>query len=189
MLPVSRCIHIVYIRRRKAQSFSEKRRKCINCVYRFEIQVEFGGLRPASPSVRAALGVRQSHRTGHPGVPSGEDRKPLDKSPQCRKWRMPVNTIAMPASSAALMTSSSRIDPPGWITAVAPASAATSSPSENGKNASEATTEPCQRLAPAAVRRRPAPWRRRCARIAAAHLAGADADGGSRPWHRRWRWI
>ena len=33
--------------------------------------------------------------------------------------------MAIPASSAALMTSSSRIDPPGWITAVAPASIAT----------------------------------------------------------------
>ena len=40
------------------------------------------------------------------------------------------------------MTSSSRIEPPGWITAVAPASIAASSPSANGKNASEATTEP-----------------------------------------------
>src|SRR5919112_1894365 len=48
----------------------------------------------------------------------------------------------MPCSSAALMTSSSRIEPPGWITAVAPASIATSSPSAKGKNASEATTDP-----------------------------------------------
>ena len=35
---------------------------------------------------------------------------------------MPVNTIAMPASSAAAITSASRTDPPGWMTAVAPAS-------------------------------------------------------------------
>ena len=55
---------------------------------------------------------------------------------------VPVNTMAMPWSSAALITSLSRIEPPGWITAVAPASIATSSPSANGKNASEATTEP-----------------------------------------------
>ena len=34
---------------------------------------------------------------------------------------MPVKTIARPASSAAAMTSLSRIDPPGWIRAVAPA--------------------------------------------------------------------
>ena len=55
---------------------------------------------------------------------------------------MPVNTIATLCSSAALITSSSRMEPPGWITAVAPASIATNSPSANGKNASEATTEP-----------------------------------------------
>src|SRR5260370_898569 len=67
---------------------------------------------------------------------------PKMKSSQCRKCRTPVNTIAMPASSAALITSSSRIDPPRWITAVAPASIATSRPSANGKNASDATTEP-----------------------------------------------
>src|SRR6188474_722154 len=48
----------------------------------------------------------------------------------------------MPCSSAALITSSSRIEPPGWITAVAPASIATSKPSANGKNASDATTKP-----------------------------------------------
>jgi hypothetical protein len=41
---------------------------------------------------------------------------------------MPVNSIASPASSAAAITSSSRIEPPGWITADAPASAAASSP-------------------------------------------------------------
>ncbi len=36
---------------------------------------------------------------------------------------MAVNTMARPAASAASITSSSRIEPPGWITAVAPASA------------------------------------------------------------------
>ena len=40
------------------------------------------------------------------------------------------------------MTSASRRLPPGWTTATAPASATTSSPSRNGKNASDATTEP-----------------------------------------------
>ena len=39
---------------------------------------------------------------------------------QCRKWRMPVNTIARPCSSAAAITSGSRFEPPGWITAVMP---------------------------------------------------------------------
>src|SRR5207302_9101943 len=61
---------------------------------------------------------------------------------QCLKCRVPVNTMAMPWSLAALITSSSRTEPPGWITAVAPASTATSNPSANGKNASDATTEP-----------------------------------------------
>ena len=55
-------------------------------------------------------------------------------------------------SSAASITSSSRIEPPGWITAVAPASIATSRPSANGKNASEATTEPLVSGAAASVR-------------------------------------
>ncbi len=87
----------------------------------------------------------------------------------------------MPWSSAALITSSSRIEPPGWITAVAPASIATSNPSANGKNASEATTEPlvsgaaqlqlaCRILGLA---------RRDARRIDTAHLPGADADGGA----------
>ena len=78
-------------------------------------------------------------RSVHPSVEGARAGLIAD---QCRKWRMPVNTIASPASSAALMTSSSRIDPPGWITAVAPASAADSRPSAKGKNASDATTEP-----------------------------------------------
>ena len=54
---------------------------------------------------------------------------------------MPVKTMASPASSAAAITSSSRIEPPGWITQVAPAAAASSNPSGKGKNASDATTE------------------------------------------------
>jgi len=53
---------------------------------------------------------------------------------------MPVNTIAKPCSSAAAITSSSRILPPGWITHVAPADAAASMPSAKGKKASEATS-------------------------------------------------
>ena len=56
-----------------------------------------------------------------------------------------MNSIARPASSAARITSSSRIEPPGWITAVAPASTAASSPSAKGKNASLATAEPTVR--------------------------------------------
>ena len=51
--------------------------------------------------------------------------------------------MAMPRSSAAAITSSSRTLPPGWITAAAPASASASSPSRKGKNASDATADPC----------------------------------------------
>ena len=92
---------------------------------------------------------------------------------------MPVKTIASPASSAAAITSSSRIEPPGWITAVAPASAAASRPSAKGKKASDATAEPIVRGSPqpalsaaslafqAAIR----------ARFQPVHLAGADAGG------------
>ena len=94
---------------------------------------------------------------------------------------MPVNTIATSCSSAALITSASRIEPPGWITAVAPASIATSKPSGNGKNASEATTEP---LVSGAGELQFLGRVLRLARgdargIDAAHLAGADADGGA----------
>ena len=55
---------------------------------------------------------------------------------QCRKWRTPVKTMATPCASAAAITSSSRMLPPGWTMAVAPAAIASSRPSGNGKNAS-----------------------------------------------------
>src|ERR1019366_8908520 len=61
---------------------------------------------------------------------------------QCRKCRVPVKAIAMPRASAAAMTSASFTEPPVWIAAVAPASAAAMSPSGNGKNASLQTTLP-----------------------------------------------
>ncbi len=51
------------------------------------------------------------------------------------------------------MTSSSRTEPPGWMTAVAPASAAVTRPSAKGKKASEATTEPTARLSPSPAAR------------------------------------
>src|SRR5690606_20217500 len=44
-----------------------------------------------------------------------------NRNGQWRKCRTPVNTIAMPCSSAAAITSLSRIEPPGWITALIPA--------------------------------------------------------------------
>ena len=90
---------------------------------------------------------------------------------QCRKWRTPVKTIATPRSFAAAITSSSRIDPPGWITHAAPASMTTSRPSRNGKNASLATAEPAsERL------RRLGLDRGDPRRVEPAHLAGADAE-------------
>src|SRR6478672_10957616 len=64
------------------------------------------------------------------------------------------------------MTSSSRIEPPGWMTAVAPASAAASSPSAKGKKASEATAEPTVRDSGQPL-------------VAAVHLPGADACGNA----------
>ena len=94
---------------------------------------------------------------------------------------MPVKTMARPRSSAAAITSSSRIEPPGWMTAVAPASAAASRPSAKGKKASEATTEPLVSGSAA-----PAAFAASCdfpggdaGAVDAAHLAGADADGGA----------
>ena len=57
----------------------------------------------------------------------------------------------MPCSSAAAITSASRTDPPGWTTAVAPAAATASSPSRNGKKASDAATVPASGRAPASI--------------------------------------
>ena len=88
--------------------------------------------------------------------------------------------MAMPCSSAALITSSSRIEPPGWITAVAPASIATSRPSANGKEGVRRHHRSLgRRLRETGVVRRVLGLARGDARgIDPAHLAGADADGG-----------
>src|SRR3978361_866417 len=76
-------------------------------------------------------------------VEAAQDRNDrMEFHGQCLKWRMPVNSIAMSDSSAAAITSSSRTEPPGWTTARAPAAASTSTPSRNGKNASDATALP-----------------------------------------------
>ena len=58
------------------------------------------------------------------GVSTSLDTNGFCGADQCLKCRIPVNTIASPASFAAAITSSSRIEPPGWITQVAPASTA-----------------------------------------------------------------
>src|SRR5689334_16806555 len=52
----------------------------------------------------------------------------------------------MPRASAAAITSGSRVLPPGWTTAVAPAFTASSRPSGNGKNASLASAEPARSI-------------------------------------------
>ncbi len=54
-----------------------------------------------------------------------------------------------PAALQAAMVSSSRIEPPGWTIARTPASMRICGPSANGKNASEAQTEPRARSSPA----------------------------------------
>src|ERR1051325_5223322 len=85
------------------------------------------------------LGTLRESRRWRARVPPTRSR---GASCQWRKCRTPVKIMATPRSSAAAMTSASRMLPPGWMTAAAPASASASSPSRNGKNASEATTEP-----------------------------------------------
>ena len=74
---------------------------------------------------------------------------------QCRKWRTPVSTMAIPAASAAATISASFTLPPGCAIAVTPARAATSTPSGNGKNASDARTLPRAALPPSRMRSAP----------------------------------
>ena len=101
---------------------------------------------------------------------------------------MPVNTMAIPALSAAAITSLSRTEPPGWITAVAPAAMAASSPSAKGKKASEATTEPLARAPEAGGLGRFLGLQRGDARGC---RRGSSGRRRCRPWrrpsHRRWR--
>src|SRR3954469_18972397 len=94
---------------------------------------------------RAAGDPHVRARAHHPAV--AHDRLPLDARSvalhrQWRKWRWPVTTIVTPAASAAAMTSSSRLEPPGCTMAVTPASIASAGPSAKGKKASEASAAP-----------------------------------------------
>ena len=87
--------------------------------------------------------------------------------------------MARPSRSAAAITSSSRTDPPGWMNAVAPCFAASSTPSGNGKNASDADHRAGQRqhrLHGADLDR-----------IHPAHLPRADAHRLARRARTRWR--
>ena len=86
--------------------------------------------------------LRQNNVAGDNASRTAPEGRIKGEDDQWRKCRMPVSTMAMPALSAAAITSPSRIEPPGWMTAVAPAAMAASRPSANGKNASEATTLP-----------------------------------------------
>ena len=92
---------------------------------------------------------------------------------------MPVKAMARPALSAASITSSSRIEPPGWMTDVAPASAIVCKPSAKGKKASDAAAEPMVGgFLLARGEGRIARFDRGDARgIHAAHLTRADAGG------------
>ena len=175
-------------RRRSARSCTCSCRETLQLVIGVPaILVAFGAVlwtKGFGPEDRALFRMRKAEVAGaarRRGRRAGarSDRRRSSSSAQCRKCRIPVKTIASPASSAAAITSSSRIEPPGWITAVAPASAAASRPSAKGKKASDATAEPivrgsAQPLASAASSR---PDRGDARAVAPVHLAGADAGG------------
>src|SRR4029079_2961574 len=86
---------------------------------------------------QASGGLRRTVRSSDDGAPPV-----LDATNQCAKWRVPVRYIGTPAAAAASTTRWARTEPPGCTPARPPASSNTSSPSGNGKNASDAATEP-----------------------------------------------
>ncbi len=105
---------------------------------------------------RQADGSPGGGQLGHPFGHVGKDRfrhrrARHEHGRQCWNCLSPVKTMARPCSSAAAMTSSSRTDPPGWITAATPAAATASRPSRKGKKASLAAAPPLARPAARAV--------------------------------------
>ncbi len=67
----------------------------------------FAGIRPRDvPGF--VLAQTPGHGSGAPGIAMARAF-----ANQCRKWRIPVNTIAIPRRSAAAITSLSRTEPPG----------------------------------------------------------------------------
>ena len=74
---------------------------------------------------------------------------------QRRKCRRPVKTMAMWCRSATSIAISSRLEPPGWMIAVMPRSAASWMASANGKYASEASTASLARSAACGARSPP----------------------------------
>src|SRR5947209_17102024 len=93
-----------------------------------EVDVEL----PALPRVDEALEVRSPPGGEHPDSDSGH------RVPQCLNNRIPVKTIAIPCASAAAITSSSRIDPPGWATTATPPFASSSDRKSTRLNSSHA---------------------------------------------------
>ena len=113
--------------------------------------------------------LRQEPCTGETHQSSrGYGRVPVA---QCAKCRVPVKYVVTPAACAAAMTSSSRIEPPGATIARTPASMRICGPSANGKNASDAATEPGRALA--------GPGDGEVAGVDPVDLAHADADRGA----------
>src|SRR5206468_10003397 len=72
--------------------------------------------------------AQRGHLFGQFGAHGSRDGGPVQNrsAHQCLKCLSPVNTMAMPCSSAAAMTSSSRMEPPGWTTVATPASLSSS---------------------------------------------------------------
>ncbi len=111
---------------------------------------------------------------------------------QCRKWRRPVKTMAMPCSSQAAIDSSSRLEPPGWMMAVDAGrrrrvgSVAEGEERVRGQRRPLAPRRPSQRRsAPSragssAPRRRPATGRPSTTTIAFDFTVGADLPGERR---------
>lgn len=87
--------------------------------------------------LRAGHSILFPARSGH-----GEAKGAAIIENQCLKWRSPVNTMAIPFSSAFRIESSSRTEPPGCTMAVTPYSAASVTQSSKGKKPSEASTSP-----------------------------------------------
>ena len=99
---------------------------------------------PGTP--RTGRGNIPPERRVRPARPRTAERATGERrNGQWEKCRAPVRYIVTPAASAAAITSSSRTDPPGCATAETPASSRTCSPSANGKNASDAATDPAAR--------------------------------------------
>ena len=102
-------------------------------------------------------------------------------SPQCRKCRRPVRIMAMSCSSQAVIVSSSRCEPPGWMIAVTPAGGGGVGAVAEGE---EGVRGEHRALRPLAGLLDGDPHR-----VEPAHLAGADAHDLTVPRPGRSRWT